>query len=120
VAGFVRQVLIADNQRVQAGQTLIRLDQDDFQAALQHANAVLQAREAALANLQAKRVLQNSIIAGAAADLVARRAQAEFAAEDEGRYRSLALTEAGSRQNAQKALAGSRSAQAVVLSAQAA
>ena len=120
VAGFVRQVLVADNQHVEAGQTLVRLDPDDFQAALTHANAVLQSRQAALANLQAKRVLQHSIIAGAQADLAAKQAQAEFAAEDAERYRSLALTAAGSRQSAQKALAGDRSAQAAVLASQAA
>ena len=120
VAGFVRQILVADNQHVDAGQTLVRLDPDDFQAALTHASAVLQSRQAALANLQAKRVLQHSIIAGAQADLVAKQAQAQFAAEDAERYRSLALTAAGSRQSAQKALAGDRSAQAAVLASQAA
>jgi membrane fusion protein (multidrug efflux system) len=120
VAGFVRQILVTDNQHVQAGQTLIRLDPDDFQAAMAHADAVLQSRRAALANLLARRVLQHSLIAGAQADLVAKQAQAEFTAEDAERYRSLALTAAGSRQSAQKALAADRSAQAAVLSAQAA
>ena len=37
VAGFVQRVLIEDNQRVQAGQVLVRLDPRDFQAALDHA-----------------------------------------------------------------------------------
>jgi len=69
------------------------------------ADAVLQARQAALANLRAQRVLQDSIIANAEADLAGKRAQAEFAAQDEERYRSLALSAAGSRQSAQKALA---------------
>jgi membrane fusion protein (multidrug efflux system) len=120
VAGFVRQVLVTDNQRVEAGQTLIRLDSQDFQAALHHAEAVLQSRQAALANLLAKRVLQHSIIAQAQADVTAKQAQAEFAAEDATRYRVLARTAAASRQAAQKARAGDQSAQAAVLASQAA
>jgi membrane fusion protein (multidrug efflux system) len=114
VAGFVQQIPVTDNERVRAGQTLARLDPNDYEAALSHANAVLKARLAALDNLQAKRVLQRSIIAGAEADLAAKQAQAEFATEDAKRYQALALTAAGSRQNAQKALADDRSAQAAI------
>ena len=120
VAGFVRQILVRDNQRVRAGQVLIRLDPDDYRAALGHADAAVQAREAALASLQAQRVLQGARIAGAEADLAAKQAQAAFAAEDAQRYRFLARTAAGSRQNAQKALAGDRSAQDAVLGSRAA
>jgi len=120
VAGFVQRVLVRDNQQVQAGQTLLRLDPNEYEAALHHAAAVLQAREAALVNLQAKRSLQHALIAGAQADLVAKQAQAEFAAEDAVRYQSLARTAAGSRQSAQKAQAGARAAQATVTAAQAA
>jgi len=120
VAGFVRVVLVGDNQRVGAGQPLIRLDPDDYQAALDHAQAVLVSRQATLANLRAKQALQHALIAGAEADLSSRRAQAEFAAEDAERYRALAVTAAGSQQSAQRASAGERSAQAAVLAAQAA
>ena len=120
VAGFVQQILVTDNQRVHAGQVLARLDPNDFQAALTHADAVLKARVAELDNLHAKRVLQSSIIAGAAADLAAREAQAEFAATDARRYQALAVTAAGSRQNAEKSLADERAARAAVRAAHAA
>ncbi len=120
VAGFVRRILVHDNERVEAGQTLLRLDPDDFEAALRHAEAVLQSKEAALANLTARRVLQHSVIAEAQADLTAKRAQAEFAAEDAARYRVLASTAAASRQAEQKARASDQSAQAAVLAAEAA
>jgi membrane fusion protein (multidrug efflux system) len=115
VAGFVKEILVTDNQYVRAGQPLIRLDPADYIAALGHAQAVLQARQAAIAALQARRVLQQSIIAGAEADLTARQAQAAFTAQDAERYRSLAITAAGSRQDAQKALAGDKAARAAVL-----
>ena len=120
VAGFVQQILIADNQYVRAGQPLVRLDPADFAAAQNHTQAVLQARQAAIANLVAKRVLQHSTIAGAEADLAAKQAQAVFAAQEAERYRSLALTAAGSRQDAQKAQAADKAAKAAVLAAQAA
>jgi membrane fusion protein (multidrug efflux system) len=120
VAGFVQQILVTDNQYVQAGQPLIRLDPSDFNAALSHAQAVLRARQAAIVNLQARRVLQSSVIAGAEADLAAKQAQAVFTAEEAERYRALALTAAGSRQNEQKAQAEDKAAKAAVLAAQAA
>jgi membrane fusion protein (multidrug efflux system) len=120
VSGFVSRILVQDNQYVRAGQPLVRLDFNDFQAALQHAQAVLQSRQADLANLLAKRVLQQHMIAQAQADLAAKQAQAVFAAEEDQRYSALALTPAGSRQAAERALAADQSARAAVLSAAAA
>jgi membrane fusion protein (multidrug efflux system) len=119
VAGFVKEVLVRDNEHVQAGQRLIRLDPADFIAALHHARAVLQARQAAIADLLAKQQLQHSIIAGAEADLAAKKADAAFRTQDAERYRSLALTAAGSRQNAQKSQADDQAAKAAVLAAEA-
>ncbi|MBN8873649.1 MAG: HlyD family secretion protein [Rhodospirillales bacterium] len=120
VAGFVQQVLVTDHQLVQAGQPLIRLDPKDYQAALQHAQAVLDGAKARLEGLDARRTLQQALITGAAADLAARQAQAVFATQDADRYRMLASTYAGTRQDEQKALAGDRSAKAGVVAAQAA
>src|SRR5262245_8314959 len=54
VAGFVADVLVTDNQLVHAGDTLIRLDDRDFRAALDRAEAILRQRKAALDNLQAR------------------------------------------------------------------
>jgi membrane fusion protein, multidrug efflux system len=120
VGGFIQEILVDDNQFVQAGQLLVRLDANDFHAALSHAAAVLQARTAAVGNLQAKQVLQQSIIAGAAADLTAKQARAVFAEQDAARYHSLAMTAAGSQQDSQKAVASDRAAKASVLASQAA
>ena len=100
VAGFVEQILVTDNQQVQAGQLLIRLDARDFRAALDHAQAIADQRQAALAGLQAKYVLQQEMIGQAEADLAAKAARAAFAGADAVRYRDLALTTFGTRQNA--------------------
>jgi len=51
VAGFVAEILVGDNQPVQAGQLLIRLDARDYHAALDHARAVAEERQAALTGL---------------------------------------------------------------------
>jgi membrane fusion protein (multidrug efflux system) len=105
VAGFVAEVLVTDNQHVKAGQVLIRLDQRDFQAALDHAAAVVDARLAALDALRAQYILQQSTIRQQEADLAAKSAQWEFAAQDADRYRILAQTPAGSRQDQQRTTA---------------
>jgi membrane fusion protein (multidrug efflux system) len=112
VAGFVAQLLVTDNQHVTAGQLLIKIDDRDFVAALDHAKAVAAGRQAALAGLEAKLVLQQAMIHQAEADLAAKTATAGFAGQDEVRYRTLALTPAGSLQNAQRAQATGEAARA--------
>jgi membrane fusion protein (multidrug efflux system) len=119
VAGFVSQILVTDNQHVHAGQLLIRLDERDFRAAFDHAEAVATGRQAALAALEAKYVLQQAMIRQAEANLRAKIAQATFAAEDAVRYRNLALTSYGTRQNAERTSAAEDEAQSATQSAQA-
>lgn len=116
VAGFVAEILASDNEYVRAGQTLIRLDDRDFQAAVDRATAIVAARKATLASLQAKEALQQAAIRQAKADLDSKMALAEFAKDDDLRYRELALSSAGSRQNAQRASAQDEVAQAGVVS----
>jgi membrane fusion protein (multidrug efflux system) len=119
VAGFVAQILAADNAYVREGQPLIRLDARDFRATVDHADAVLAARRAALASLEAKEALQHSAIRQAKADLDAKTAEAGFARQDALRYRALALSSAGSRQSAERASAQDVAAQASVASSSA-
>jgi membrane fusion protein, multidrug efflux system len=119
VAGFVAQILVSDNQYVHAGQPLILLDGRDFQAAADRAAAIVGQHQATLASLQAKELLQQSIIRQAKADLTAKTAQAVFAQEDDVRYGQLAQSNAGSRQNAERAFALDQAAQSVVASAEA-
>jgi membrane fusion protein (multidrug efflux system) len=120
VAGFVAQILVADNDHVRAGQLLIRLDDRDFQAAVDRATAILAQRQATLASLEARELLQQSTIRQAEADLDAKKAQAAYTKEDDARYRQLAQSSAGSQQNAQKALASNAVAQSAVASSRAA
>jgi membrane fusion protein (multidrug efflux system) len=120
VSGFVTAILVADNQRVQAGQILVQLDRRDYQAAYDHAQAVLAAKMAALSQLRARQVLQQSAIRQSAADTNAKIADAAFARIDSDRYARLALSNADSHQNAQKSAAARQVAEAAVLAAEAA
>ena len=119
VAGFVAQILVTDNQYVRAGQLLIHLDARDFQAALDHAQAIAEQRQAALAGLEAKYVLQQSMIRQAEADLNAKAAHATFANVDAVRYRDLAATTFGTRQNAERASATDEEARSATKAAEA-
>ena len=119
IAGFVGQILVTDNQRVRAGQPLIRLDDRDVRAAFAHAQAVLQQHSAMLASLRAKYAFQQPIIAQAGADLDAKSAQAAFAQENAARYQLLVRTDSGTLQDAQRTTALDREANAAVAAAKA-
>src|SRR5262249_35373026 len=120
IAGFVAEILVNDNERVHAGQLLVRLDDRDVRAAADHAKAVLEQRSATLASLRAKYELQQSTIRQASADLDAKSAQADFAKIDAARYRTLALSNYGSRQDAERTSALDAQAKAAGTAPQAA
>jgi len=115
----VARIAVADNQYVRAGQLLVSLDDRDFRAALDRAEAVAAERRAALAGLHAKYVRQQAMVRQATATLNGKLAQAVFAGADALRYRDLALTNFGSRQNAERAISLDREAQSASQSAEA-
>jgi membrane fusion protein, multidrug efflux system len=117
IAGFVAEIGVADNQFVRRGQLLMRIDPRDFQVALDRAAAVATERQAALAALRSKHALQQALVRQAEATLDGRLAQARFAGADAVRYRDLALTSYGSRQNAERALSLDQAAQSAAQSA---
>jgi membrane fusion protein (multidrug efflux system) len=119
VAGFISDIDVSDNQHVRKGQLLMRLDDRDFQAALDHAEAAVNDKRAVLADLQAKFLAQQSAIRQATADLSAKVAQAAFARQDDDRYQGLARAVAISRQDVQRASAADQIAQSSVSSARA-
>src|SRR6202000_1614207 len=54
VSGYLRQVLVGDNERVKAGQVLARIDERDFQVALDQSKSDVAAAEAAITSKQAQ------------------------------------------------------------------
>src|SRR5215468_7687451 len=120
VAGFISEILVADNQRVAAGQLLIRIDPRDFRAGLDRARALADERQASLASLEAKYVLQHQMVTQAEADLAAKTAKASFATTDAIRYRNLAKTGYGTQQSAERTSAADQEAQSTIKAAEAA
>lgn len=103
VAGFVSSVDVQDNQRVKAGDVLARIDDRDYQVALQAARADLANARAQLANAQAALAQQGSLIEQARASVDVSRSELTLASADQQRYRELARDGAGTVQNAQQA-----------------
>jgi membrane fusion protein (multidrug efflux system) len=103
VSGYIVEVLVEDNQRVEAGQALARIDDRDFKAAVDQARAELAAAEAAIRNLDAQIVSQYSVIDQQKAEIVAAAASLDFAREEHARYGNLMKTGYGSVQRAQQA-----------------
>jgi len=107
VAGYITDVLVADNQPVKAGQVLARIDDRDFRTALDQARADVTAAEAAIGNLDAQLDLQQSMIVQQQANIAAAEAASKFAAADQARYRNLMQSGFGSVQRAQQTAAAS-------------
>jgi membrane fusion protein (multidrug efflux system) len=103
VAGFIGEVAIEDNQSVRAGDLLLRLDDRDFRAALDSADATVAAQKAALANLDATRKLQEAVVDQAAAEIAAAEAEVARARFDYDRYNQLSAAEFASKQRFQQA-----------------
>jgi membrane fusion protein (multidrug efflux system) len=103
VSGYIADVLVQDNERVVAGQMLARIDDRDFRTALDQAHADAEAAEAAIRNIAAQIVLQQSVIEQGQADIAATEAALKFAQEDNARYSDLMKTGYGTVQRAQQA-----------------
>ena len=103
VSGYLREVLVGDNERVKGGQVLARIDDRDFKVALDQAKADVAAAEAAIVSKQAQFDVQQTVINAAKATLDVDTASATFAKQENKRYSDLAATGYGSVQNAQAA-----------------
>ena len=103
VAGFIKEVLVEDNQQVKAGQLLALIDDRDLRAAAQAADAETLVARAQLQNAKATLERQTSVIAQAQATVVSAKAEMAFAEHELNRYNHLAEVGAGTVQNAQQA-----------------
>ncbi len=107
IRGLVAEVLVKHNEAVKAGQPLVRIDPEEFDAReaaaaanLQTAQAAVLAAKAAFAELDAQERLADSGIAAARASVAAGDAQSEQASADRVRFESLAQAGAASKRDA--------------------
>ncbi|MGV7029650.1 HlyD family secretion protein [Methylobacterium symbioticum] len=119
VPGIVAEVLVRDNQRVAAGDLLIRLDDRDYRAALAKAEASVAGQDATLLNLAATRRLQEAVIAQNRAELAGVEAEAARTRFDVDRYRELSAKSYASEQRFQQADADDKKATSAVAKARA-
>jgi membrane fusion protein (multidrug efflux system) len=98
VGGYVEQVLVKDNQDVQAGQALVRIDPRDYRAQAEQYQAQIDIARANADAVRAQIGEQESAVDQARAQLAAARDNAAFAAGEAQRYAP--LTEIGA-ENAQ-------------------
>ncbi len=102
VSGYIAEVLVGDNEKVEAGQLLARIDDRDFKTALDQARADVAASEAAVRNLDAQIALQQPIIRQQAAEVDAAEANLKFAQQERSRYDDLMKSGSGTVQRAQQ------------------
>ena len=114
VSGYLREVLVGDNERVKTGQVLARIDERDFKVALDQARSDVAAANAAITSKQAQLGVQQTVIDAAKATVEVDQATATFAAQENKRYTDLATTGYGSVQNAQQAQSRIAGAQAAI------
>lgn len=114
VAGYIRQVLVNDNDAVKSGQVLARIDDRDFQAALAQAKADLKAAEAAITNIDSQVALQQSVIEQARATIDASQASLDFAVSDAARSARLITSGAGTQSRAEQSQSARDQAAAAV------
>jgi membrane fusion protein (multidrug efflux system) len=112
VMGYVAEVAVGDNQRVKAGDVLVRIDPRDYQTALDSATADLANAKATSANIDALLNEQKATIDQA-------EAAAAFAQQEYNRYADLARTGAGSAQRLQQAQSDLAQRKATLAAAQA-
>jgi membrane fusion protein, multidrug efflux system len=112
VSGYISAVLVDDNQPVEAGQLLARIDDRDYQTALAQAQANVAAAQADVDNLNASLTEQQAVIAQARATIEVDKANLTFMQQDDDRYATLAKQGSGTVQAAQQALSKRNIAQA--------
>ncbi|WP_374469421.1 HlyD family secretion protein [Phenylobacterium sp.] len=119
VDGYVAEVLVDDNEPVQAGQVLVRIDPATIKARLAQAEANAAPLQAAVAQVDDKARLEEAMIAQRAAGVESARAEAGLAQAELNRYGQLAQQGWVSTQRAQTARASHQQAAAAVAQAQA-
>ncbi|HKT97806.1 MAG TPA: HlyD family secretion protein [Paraburkholderia sp.] len=92
VSGYVTDVYVADNQAVEAGAPLVKLDARQYQVALDQANATVDARNADIQHAEAQIAQQHANIAQTQAQQEVARVSLRHAQDEVARYAPLAAT----------------------------
>ncbi len=118
VGGYVVAVEVTDNQHVETGAVLMRIDPRDYQIALENAQAQLAAAQASVKNLEAQIAAQEAQASASKAGVEQSQAALRFAQQEAARSRKLVEHGTGTVQRQQQATSTLRQEQARGQSAQ--
>jgi membrane fusion protein (multidrug efflux system) len=118
VNGAVVDVLVTDNQLVDAGAVMVRIDDRDYRSKVDQANAQIDQARANIANLDAQLDAQNARIEQATKQVTQAQAALTFAQQENDRSQQLAKTGSGTVQQAQQTASNLLQNQASLAAAQ--
>jgi membrane fusion protein, multidrug efflux system len=120
VSGYVTDIPVTDNQHVDAGGLLARIDERDYKIAADQAKAQVAIAQANIDNVEAQLDSQREQIKQAQAQLDQAKAQLQLAQEEEARAKDLVEKGAGTVQREQQTRSDLQAQQANTARAQAA
>jgi membrane fusion protein, multidrug efflux system len=112
VSGYVDEVPVTDNQHVQAGDIILKIDPRDYQIALDQANGQVGVAKASVASAEAQIASSGASIDEAKAQQNSSAAALQYAQDESTRQQQLVKTGAGTIQTSQQATSQLRQAQA--------
>jgi membrane fusion protein (multidrug efflux system) len=114
VAGAIVDVPVTDNQLVDAGTVLARIDDRDYRASLGQAEAQIAQAQAGIANVDAQLEAQRARISQAGKQVTEAQATLSFSKDENARYQDLVRQGAGTVQRAQQAASDLQQKQAAL------
>jgi membrane fusion protein, multidrug efflux system len=120
ISGYIAEVPVTDNQHVEAGQVIARIDDRDYRTALAQAEAQVDAAQASIANIDAQITVQQAQVAQNSSQVQQQQASLTFAQQQASRYSNLAKDGWGTVQAAQQYTSQQGQGEAALRSAQSA
>jgi membrane fusion protein (multidrug efflux system) len=103
IEGYVRRVPVNDFEQVKKGDLLVEIEDDDYRARLDEAQAEMLGAEAAIDNLKTRKALQHTQIAEAQDAISATLADVVRTREEAARQQALLASTFGTRQRVEQA-----------------
>lgn len=119
VSGNIRRVGVNDFQSVKAGDLLLEIDPEDYEAAVAQAEANVTAAKAVLANLENQKALQRGVIAQAEAQRLSALARLEETQQERERQGVLLRGRVGTPQKVEQATSALDTARATLTASEA-
>ena len=104
VSGYITAVPVTDNEHVDAGHVIARIDDRDYRVALDQAEAQVAAAQANIENIDAQRAVQEAQVNANQAQVDQAQAALVFAQQQAARYQHLEQTGYGTVQNSRASI----------------